>query len=98
MKKFMVKLHGEDFLFDLDGEPKRFGFHATRFVMAESPKEAGKIAIVLIHQSPEFAKALSDESAGHPRIDVEEVREVGLLKFLIKKSTRGFDFYSAEEL
>lgn len=98
MKKFMVQLHGENFLFDLDGEPKRFGFHATRFVKAENPKGAGKIAIVLIHQSPEFAKALSDESAGHPEIHVEEVKEVGFLKFLRKESTKGFTFYSEEEL
>lgn len=97
MKKFRVQLHGKNFLFNLDGEPKKFGFHATRFVKAENPKEAGKIAIVLIHQSPQFSNALSHESAGHPEIDVEEAREVGFLKFLIKKSTRGFTFYPEED-
>ena len=89
----MVQLHGQRFLFNDDGEPKTFGFHATRYVKAESPEKAGKIAIVLIHQNTEFSNALSDDSTVHSKIDVEEVREIGALKFMFKKSTKGFTFY-----
>ena len=40
MKRFKVKLHGENFLLNLDGELKKFGFYATKFVKAENPQEA----------------------------------------------------------
>jgi len=43
MKRFEVKLHGKNFLLNLDGELKKFGFYATKFVKAENPQEAEKI-------------------------------------------------------
>ena len=51
MRRFMVKLHGENFLLNLDGELKKFGFYATTFVKAKNPQEAEKIAIIFIHQN-----------------------------------------------
>jgi len=58
MKRFKVKLHGKNFLLNLDGEPKKFGFYATRFVKAEDPQEAEKIAVILTHQNPNLRKTV----------------------------------------
>lgn len=93
MKRFEVKLHGENFLLDFDGEPKKYGFYATKFVKAENPQEAEKIAIILTHQNPNLRDTVLNENFDRPTINVEETKEVNFLKFFAKKSTTDFTFF-----
>ncbi len=97
MKRFKVKLHGENFLFNLDGELKKFGFYATKFVKAENPQEAEKNAIILIYQTPNLRDTVLNENADRPTINLEEIKEVNFLKFFAKKSTTDFTFYPEDE-
>jgi hypothetical protein len=97
MKRFKVKLHGENFLLNLDGELKKFGFYATIFVKAENPQEAEKKAIILIYQNPNLRDTVLNEHADRPTINFEEIKEVNFLKFFAKKSTTGFTFYLEDE-
>jgi len=97
MKRFKVKLHGENFLLNLDGEFKKFGFYATRFVKAETPQQAEKIAVILTHQDPNLRNCVLNEHADRPAISLEEIKEVGFLKFLAKKSTTDFTFYPEDD-
>jgi hypothetical protein len=97
MKRFKVKLHGENFLLNLDGEPKKFGFYATKFVKAKNPQEAEKIAIILIRQNPNLRDTALNEKTDRPTINMEEIEEVNFLKFFTKKSKTGFTFYPEDE-
>ncbi len=97
MKKFKVKLHGKNFLLNIDGEFKKLGFYATKFVKAENPQEAEKIAVILIHQNPNLRDAIINENTDRPTINVEEIEEVNFLKFLGKNSTTNFTFYTEDE-
>lgn len=97
MKRFKVKLHGENFLLNLDGELKKYGFFATKFVKAENPQEAEKIAIILIRQNPNLRDIVLNENAGRPTINLEEIKEVNSIKFFFKKSTTDFTFYPEDE-
>ena len=97
MKRFKVKLHGENFLLNLDGELEKYGFHATKFVKAENPQEAEKIAIILIHQNPNLRDAVLNEAVDRPTVNTEEIKEVNFLKFFAKKSSAGFTFYPEEK-
>ena len=97
MRSFKVKLHGENFLLNFDGELKKFGFYATIFVKAENPQEAEKIAIILIHQNRNLRDTVFNENADRPTINLEEIKEVNFLKFFAKKSTTGFTFYPEDE-
>ena len=97
MKRFKVKLHGENFLLNLDGELKKFGFYATKFVKAENPQEAEKNAIILIYQNPNLRDAVLNVNADRPTINLEEIKEVNFLKFFAKKSTTDFTFYPEDE-
>ena len=93
MKRFEVKLHGKNFLLNLDGELKKFGFYATKFVKAENPQEAEKIAIILIRQNPNLRDSVFNEKADRPTINLEEIKEVNFLKFFARKSKTDFTFY-----
>ena len=97
MKRFKVKLHGENFLLNLNGELEKYGFYATKFVKAENPQDAEKIAIILIHQNPNLRDAVLNEAADRPKVNIEEIKEVNFLKFFVKKSTAGFTFYPEEK-
>lgn len=97
MRSFKVKLHGENFLLNLDGELKKFGFYATTFVKAKNPQEAEKIAIILIHQNRNLRDTVFNENADLPTINLEEIKEINLLKFFVKKSTTSFTFYPEDE-
>jgi hypothetical protein len=97
MKRFKVKLHGENFLLNLDGELKKYGFYATKFVKAENPQEAGKIAVILIRQNPNLRDTVLNEKTDRPTINMEEIKEVNFLKFFAEKSKTGFTFYPEDE-
>jgi hypothetical protein len=97
MKRFKVKLHGENILLNIDGEFKKFGFYATNFIKAENPQEAKKIAAILIRRHPNLKDTVLNESTDRPTINIEEIEEVNALKFLTKKSTTSFTFYPEEE-
>ena len=97
MKRYKVKLHGENFLINFDGELKKYGFYATKFVKAESPQEAEKIAIILIHQNPNLRDTILNKNTDRPTINMEEIKEVNFLKFFAKKSTTDFTFYPEDE-
>ncbi len=97
IKRFKVQLHGKNFLLNLDGELKKYGFHATKFVKAESPQEAEKIAVILMHQNPYFRKTVLNGRVDPPKIGLEAIKEVSFLQFFAKKSTTGFTFYPEDE-
>lgn len=97
MKRYKVKLHGENFLLNLDGELKKYGFYATKFLKAKSPHEAEKIAIILIHQNPNLRDTILNKNTDRPIINLEEIEEVNFLKFFAKKSTTDFRFYPEDE-
>lgn len=92
MKRFKVKLHGENILLDIDGEFKKFGFYATNIIKAQNPQEAKKIAAILIRRHPNLKDTVLNESTDPPTINIEEIEEVSFLKFFTKKSTTSFNF------
>lgn len=96
MKKFEVKLRGENFIFSIDGEHRKFSFDATRFILAKDKQEAEKIAVIMVHKSPSIKDAVINEGPDRPRINFVETREVNALKFFFKKSENRFEFHSEE--
>lgn len=94
---FEVKLRGENFMANVDGELRKFGFRARRFVKARDSLEAEKMAMIRIHQNPMIKEAVVNEGADRPRIRVEAVRPVNALHYLLKKTENDFEFYEEED-
>ena len=97
MKRYKIQLKGENFLLNFTGEPRKFGFHATRFLKAKSPEEAEKMAIIMIRQTPELRSTVASEQTDLPRIILESIREINPLLFLIKQSTTLLKFHAEEK-
>jgi hypothetical protein len=97
MKRFKVQLHGKNFLLNIDGELKKYGFYATKFVEAENPQTAEKIAVILIRQSPNLRETVFNESTDRPRINLKAIEEVSFFKFFANKTKTEFSFYPEDE-
>ena len=96
MQKFKVILHGQNFLLNFDGEHKKFGFHATRHVVAENSQEAERIAIIKIHQYHAIRDALANEGSDSPVVSATDTHPVTFLKSIFLKSSDTFSFYPEE--
>lgn len=97
LKRFKIELLGENFLFNLDGEPHKVGFRTTVFVKAESPEAAEKIAIILVHQNRQLRDAFVNEKEDRARLKAASVEEVSFWTFFRKKASVGISFYSEDE-
>jgi hypothetical protein len=97
MEKFEVKLQGKNFFFNQNGEPGRFGFYARRFVRADNPTDAGKMAVILTRQSPVLKEALSDEGPARQVIHLVQVKKANPLTFLFRGKKIDIEFYPEEE-
>ena len=96
MQKFKVILHGQNFLLNFDGEHRKFGFHATRYVQAESLPEAERMAIIQIHQYHAIRDALANEGSDSPVVTATDTRPVNFFKSLFLKTSDTFNFYPEE--
>ena len=70
--KYLVLVHGENYLFrDGDGAIKK-GFYVTRCVEASDPQEAETIAIDMLREDKNLTDILNDDS-DTPWLTVEEI-------------------------
>ena len=97
MKKYQVKLKGENYLLSLNGEIGKFGFTATRFVKAKDPDEAEKIAKIMICHDEDLRGSIVNEGNGPPLLKLEKLTEINFLSFLLKKKTKDYSFFSEDE-
>lgn len=97
MKRFEVQLQGKNYLLNIDGELKKFGFYVTKFVKANNSEEAVKKAKILIHQDAYLKSSVINEGGHRPSINLVKIYEIGFFKFFINKSATGFTFYVEDE-
>ncbi len=92
MKKYVVMLEGRNFIFAHEGEPKLYGFSATRDIEASNPDDANRKAIQEVRDDEELNASLMNSPSNPPRISV--MRHIEVKAF--DSSTRhklGYIFY-----
>lgn len=97
MKRFRIELCGENFLLNLDGEPRRFGFALTRYLQAVDEATAEKTAIIQARQLPALQHGLSNDAEDPPRIRLALIREVNPLVFALRQKKTQFELTAEEE-
>ncbi len=97
MKCFQVDLKGENFLLNLDGEPRKFGFTLSRYLRAENAAVAEKTAIILARQLPTLKQVLVGDNEDPPRIIVQKTRGISPLKFAFRRRKPQFELHAEED-
>jgi len=98
MKRYAVSLMGRNYLFSTNGEPRKVGFSVTKYLKAQDPSEAERIARILVHKDPYLRTAIINEGTDQPVLDLRGVEELGWLRFQLRKSRSGFVFHDEEEV
>jgi hypothetical protein len=96
MPGFRVLINGRNFLLNFDGEARRVGFYATRFVEAATADEAESAAVELLRGDELLREGTLNEQTDTPMIYVEEIVEVSGWKKDEEVNT-GFSFYTESE-
>lgn len=92
MKKYKVLVRGDNFLFDVDGKPKKLGFYTTRFVEAPDEKRAEENAISILRNDSTLQDGTLNDKADTPMLFVEEITELDSFDDLNLPGA-GFSFY-----
>jgi len=98
MKRFRIELRGENFLLNLDGEPRKFGFHLSRYLRAVDAAMAQKTAAIQVRQIPALKQGVCNNSEDPPRISLQQIREVNPLVFAFRHKSQRFELRVEEDL
>ena len=94
MNWYRVRLNGQKFLLNFDGESKRVGFYTTRDVKADSFEDAEMKAVNLIKNDDFLIENILNESADSPMIYVNDIKILDAAEERLKNI--GFSFYIEE--
>ena len=97
MKRFKIELRGENFLLNLDGEPRKFGFHLSRYLRAVDEAMAEKTAAIQVRQIPVLKQGVGNNSEDPPRICLHLIREVNPLFYALRQKQQSFELLVEED-
>jgi hypothetical protein len=95
MTYYRVRLNGQNFLLNLQGKVKKYGFYTTRDVEAESFEEAELKAVDLVKEDDAIKNSAVNEKDNSPMIYLEEIRILESGEEQLKNS--GYSFYTEDE-
>jgi hypothetical protein len=95
-KKYKVLVHGDNFLFSLEGKALKFGFYTTRFVEALNEEDAEEKAIALLGDDSSLRSCVLNEQTDSPLMFAEEIVEVKSFDGFETPGT-GFSFYATKD-
>jgi hypothetical protein len=91
MKKYSVMLEGRDFLLEIGGSVKKYGFFTTRYVEAENPEEAEMKAVQLVRTDQSLQQAVRNEGSS-PAIHLSSFLELRSFDG-VRPPGRGYSFF-----
>ncbi len=75
MQMFLVLIHGENLLAEVDGTPQRVGFYKHVAVEAFTPADAESRALDTLRESSRWHEIVLNSENDPPRLSIEEVQE-----------------------
>jgi len=97
MNRYKIELLGENFLLNLDGEPRKFGFQLSRYLRAIDQATAEKIAAIQVRQMPALKQGVRNNSEDPPRISLQQITEVNPLVFALYHKRLKFELCVEED-
>ncbi len=93
--KYRVLMNGRNFLIEMEGKERKYGFFQTFFVDAESPERAERLVVQKIKDNPDLARVVRNVRSDPPTIHLEELEQVGVFP-ADNKVEAGRAWYSEE--
>lgn len=91
-KRYRVDLTGQNLLLDVDGIHCCFNLIASRWLPASTAEQAGKTALIRLHQELQQRQKLAELEGRPLALAISCVEEVGWLTFFRKKNRADLDF------
>ncbi len=76
MIHFRVLIHGQNFIIEVDGETRPFGFYTTRFVLAEDHDKAEEAAVTMLRDLESLREMVQNPEDDRPEMVIEETEEL----------------------
>ena len=76
MPRYSVSIRGVNFLVRTDGEPKRLGFHTTRYVEAPDRAAAEDAAVTMLRGTESLREIVLNGRNDPPMLYAEEINEL----------------------
>jgi len=93
MTLFRCLIRGENFPGELIGQTTAVGFHATRFVEAQSTQEAERIAVAALREEPALT-VTAEPRTKNAKVYFEKIEEVPAETERVPNE--GFSFFSMD--
>lgn len=90
MPKYAVRIEGQNFHLELNGEEGYYGFYTTRVVRSHSAEQAKASALENVRTDPELSKLAGSEEDHQSSIAVDGVWQV---QWWRRSGGEGFTFY-----
>jgi len=85
-------LEGKNFLLNIEGATRKYGFYTTRYVEANDPEDAELKAVQLIRDDSQFSDTVKNEQSDPPMIYLDSLDEVTSFE-RVKLPGAGYTFY-----
>jgi hypothetical protein len=95
MNWYRVRLNGQNFLLNIQGEPRKYGFYTTRDVEADSFEKAEMKAIELVKGDGFLKNSTLNNKEDSPMIYVEDMKILEPYEEQLKND--GYTFYTDDE-
>lgn len=89
-------LEGKNFILELEGTIRKYGFYTTRFVEAENPEKAELYAVQLIKEDEKIRKNVKNPKSDPPMLFLEKLEEVSSFEG-VKLPGTGYTFFPDDE-
>ena len=76
MIKYQVMLEGKNFLLNMEGSIKKYGFYTTRYLEANDPEDAKSKSVQMIREDKKLSNIISNKASDPPIIYLESVHEL----------------------
>lgn len=96
MPKYRIVVHGQNYLLDFDGEPKKLGFRQTFYIRAATVEQAREKALASVTRDPTLVQNILNGSRDPIRNEVESAKWAGLFKLFASGAGKRH-FYLQEE-
>jgi hypothetical protein len=96
MRKYCVRINGQNYLLNWEGKAQRMGFYKTYYLEADDPQEAENLAVSKIVADPKWRSSILNSHDDEPVMYLDSLVEVETFEG-IPNLEQGYVFYPEDD-